>query len=118
MEIVGGLNLLGPIGIPALPPKPEFGAPVAPTRAGPVTSGSDGSEDDDPDELGQNVAPGDLKRVKRCLFHYYTLYLRTNYLMHFCCAVAESLCGAMDFKSLHALFCTCSQKLYQFSRTQ
>lgn len=58
--ILGG----APIGIPALPPKPEYGAIVPPTRARAITSGSDVSEDEE-SELGQNVQPGDIKRVKR-----------------------------------------------------
>lgn len=53
-----------PLGIPALPPKPEYGAVVPPTRTRAITSGSDVSEDEE-SELGQNVAPGDIKRVKR-----------------------------------------------------
>lgn len=55
-----------PLGIPALPPKPEYGAVAPPTRTRAITSGSDVSEDEE-SELGQNVAPGDIKRVKRML---------------------------------------------------
>ena len=58
------MSSVNPIGIPALPPKPEYGAVVPPTRSRAVTSGSDVSEDDE-SEQGQNLAPGDIKRVKR-----------------------------------------------------
>ncbi|KAG0567839.1 hypothetical protein M758_7G110700 [Ceratodon purpureus] len=62
----GAMSVGNPIGIPALPPKPEYGAMVPPTRSRAVTSGSDVSDDDE-SEQGHNVAPGDIKRVKRML---------------------------------------------------
>ncbi|KAL2609202.1 hypothetical protein R1flu_027775 [Riccia fluitans] len=59
-----------PVGIPALPPKPDSFAPL--TSAKPVTSGSSREQSDDEDENegivnDQNLEPGDLKRVKRML---------------------------------------------------
>jgi hypothetical protein len=65
-SITPGASGGAPIGIPALPPKPEYGPMVPPTRPRAITSGSDVSEDEE-SELGQNVAPGDIKRVKRML---------------------------------------------------
>jgi hypothetical protein len=57
-----------PLGIPALPPKPQYGAasavPQSQTR--PITSGSEFSDDDDREiELSQNMNPSDEKRVRR-----------------------------------------------------
>jgi hypothetical protein len=57
-----------PLGIPALPPKPQYGAasavPQSQTR--PITSGSEFSDDDDHEiELSQNMNPSDEKRVRR-----------------------------------------------------
>ncbi|KAL3699537.1 hypothetical protein R1sor_017559 [Riccia sorocarpa] len=59
-----------PLGIPALPPKPDGLAPL-PTKK-PATSGSSREQSDDEDENegvvnDQNLEPGDLKRVKRML---------------------------------------------------
>ncbi|CAK9237391.1 unnamed protein product [Sphagnum jensenii] len=59
-----------PLGIPALPPKPQYGAasavPQSQTR--PITSGSEFSDDDDREiELSQNMNPSDEKRVRRML---------------------------------------------------
>jgi hypothetical protein len=57
-----------PLGIPALPPKPQYGAasavPQSQTR--PITSGSEFSDDDDHEiDLSQNMNPRDEKRVRR-----------------------------------------------------
>jgi hypothetical protein len=59
-----------PLGIPALPPKPQYEAastvPQSQTR--PITSGSEFSDDDDHEiELSQNMNPSDEKRVRRML---------------------------------------------------
>lgn len=63
-----GSHVRGPVGIPALPPKPDSLAPVS--SAKPTTSGSsrEQSDDEDGDDgvvNDQNLEPGDLKRVKR-----------------------------------------------------
>ncbi|KAG6552193.1 hypothetical protein Mapa_006041 [Marchantia paleacea] len=65
-----GSHVRGPVGIPALPPKPDSLAPVS--SAKPTTSGSsrEQSDDEDGDDgvvNDQNLEPGDLKRVKRML---------------------------------------------------
>jgi hypothetical protein len=56
-----------PIGIPALPPKPQCGAAsaVPQRKTQPVTSGSEISDDDPDIEHGHNMNPGDEKRVRR-----------------------------------------------------
>ena len=51
-----------PVGIPALPPKPEVDAAG---RLRSITSGSELSDDDDHDLLNQNLPRSELKRVKR-----------------------------------------------------
>lgn len=53
-----------PVGIPALPPKPEVDAAG---RLRSITSGSELSDDDDHDLLNQNLPRSELKRVKRML---------------------------------------------------
>lgn len=65
-------HLKVPVGIPALPPKPDGLAFV--TRSKPATSGSSREQSDEEDENDgmvndQNLEPGDMKRVKR-----YTTY--------------------------------------------
>ncbi|CAM6022011.1 unnamed protein product [Sphagnum balticum] len=59
----------GPIGIPALPPKPQCGAAsaVPQRKTRPITSGSEISDDDPEIEHGHNMHPGDEKRVRRML---------------------------------------------------
>ncbi|CAK9877923.1 unnamed protein product [Sphagnum jensenii] len=59
----------GPIGIPALPPKPQCGAvsAVPQRKTRPITSGSEISDDDPEMEHGHNIYPGDEKRVRRML---------------------------------------------------
>lgn len=65
-------SVSGPVGIPALPPKPNAGATFL-GRARTTTSGSSREQSDDEDaelELGldeQNVDPSDMKRMRRML---------------------------------------------------
>lgn len=54
-----------PVGIPALPPKPEVDTMTR--RLKPITSGSELSDDDERDLLNQNLPRSELKRVKRML---------------------------------------------------
>ena len=58
---------VGPIGIPALPPKPKSGITFS-GSARLNTSGSSREQSDDDDvevESGSNTAPGDIKRMRR-----------------------------------------------------